>query len=191
MREVTSQNTLVTVVNSQGEPITNAKLNYACVNGSKEIQGEADEATYNSTLEGYQLKSTDPHQYALFIEVEAPGYQTVLTTMYLWNYNYYLHILMRDIGLNDDIRLEERRGGELVVENKYFGANMAPVYNGKVSEVICGEDFVYRNVYAGSRLATIYGNIVLTIRGGSIGNLYGGSEGSDYISADVRKWPAS
>ena len=89
-REVTSQNTLVTVVNSQGEPITNAKLNYACVNGSKEIQGEADEATYNSTLEGYQLKSTDPHQYALFIEVEAPGYQTVLTTMYLWNYNYYL-----------------------------------------------------------------------------------------------------
>ena len=33
------------------------------------------------------------------------------------NYNYYLHTLMRDIGLDEPIRREERRNGKLVVEN--------------------------------------------------------------------------
>ena len=81
--------------------------------------------------------------------------------------------------------------GELKVENYYFGANMATVYDGKVSLVECGGEsqFDYRNVYAGSRLATIYGDIELTVRGGTIGNLYGGSEGSDFISADVKRYP--
>lgn len=32
------------------------------------------------------------------------------------NYNYYLHILMRDIGLCDIVRIEERVGGNLIVE---------------------------------------------------------------------------
>ena len=82
--------------------------------------------------------------------------------------------------------------GDLKVENYYFGANMATVVGDKISEVVCGgpNPFDYRNVYAGSRLATIYGNIVLTVRGGTIGNLYGGSEGNDVISADIRKAPA-
>ncbi len=83
--------------------------------------------------------------------------------------------------------------GDLKVENYYFGANMATVVGDKISEVVCGgpNPFDYRNVYAGSRLATIYGNIVLTVRGGTIGNLYGGSEGNDNISADIRKAPAN
>lgn len=33
------------------------------------------------------------------------------------NYNYRLHILMRDVGLDDTVRIEERRNGKLVVEN--------------------------------------------------------------------------
>ena len=38
-------------------------------------------------------------------------------TSTIGNYNYYLHILMRDIGLDDNIRTEERVNGELVVTN--------------------------------------------------------------------------
>ena len=33
------------------------------------------------------------------------------------NYNYYLHILMRDVGLTDVVRVEERVNGVLVTEN--------------------------------------------------------------------------
>ena len=33
------------------------------------------------------------------------------------NYNYYLHILMRDIGLVDLVRTEERRGSQVIAEN--------------------------------------------------------------------------
>lgn len=33
------------------------------------------------------------------------------------NYNYYLHQLMKDIGLNDTVRIEERVDGKLVSEN--------------------------------------------------------------------------
>lgn len=33
------------------------------------------------------------------------------------NYNFYLHQLMKDVGLNELVRVEERRDGELVVEN--------------------------------------------------------------------------
>lgn len=33
------------------------------------------------------------------------------------NYNYYLHFLMKDIGLDDPVRIEERRNGVLVTEN--------------------------------------------------------------------------
>lgn len=33
------------------------------------------------------------------------------------NYNHYLHLLMKDIGFNEEVRLEERYNGKLVVEN--------------------------------------------------------------------------
>ncbi len=33
------------------------------------------------------------------------------------NYNFYLHKLLRDVGLTDQIRIEERKNGKLVVEN--------------------------------------------------------------------------
>ena len=80
---------------------------------------------------------------------------------------------------------------DLVIEYYYFGANMATIYGGLSNEVVCGgEKFEYKRVYAGSRLAVVYGNIELTVRGGKIGNLFGGCEGSSLISADVRKYPA-
>ena len=81
-------NTLVTVVNSQGEPVTNATLNYACVDEQMAIQGSAGTVSYDATVNAYQI-NTDPSQYAELIEVVADGYQPILTTMYLWNYQYY------------------------------------------------------------------------------------------------------
>ena len=79
---------------------------------------------------------------------------------------------------------------DLIVENYYFGANMATVYGGLNDTVSCGgEAFIYKKVYAGSRLATVYGDINIIVSGGTIDNLFGGCEGSQYISADVRKYP--
>ena len=81
----------------------------------------------------------------------------------------------------------------VVVENYYFGANMATIYGGLTGSeqtIGCNSNFAYKNVYAGSRLATVYGDIELTVNGGEIGNLFGGCEGSQYIQADVKKYPA-
>ena len=83
-----ANNTLVTVVNSQGQPITNATINYAFVDKDMALQGDAGSTGYDSNLNAYQV-STDPAQFAQLIEVVAPGYDTQLATMYLWNYNYY------------------------------------------------------------------------------------------------------
>ena len=78
----------------------------------------------------------------------------------------------------------------LLVENHYFGANQATVYDGINETISCGQRFSFRKVYAGSRLATIYGDIRLTIRGGQIQYLFGGCEGSADISADIKKYPS-
>lgn len=48
--------------------------------------------------------------------LEKYGYTAPFTSS-VGNYNYYLHPLMRDIGLDDMVRTEERVAGELVVSN--------------------------------------------------------------------------
>ena len=85
--ELASGNTVVTVVNSQGETINNATLNFACVNSEMAIQGAAGTSAYDNVIGGYVV-ATDPNQYAELIEVVADGYEPMLTTMYLWNYQY-------------------------------------------------------------------------------------------------------
>lgn len=80
---------------------------------------------------------------------------------------------------------------ELDVENYYFGANEALTLGGLEHTINCGDKMEFKNVYAGSRLAVVYGDIKITVRGGNIGNLFGGSEGSDQVSADVRKYPST
>jgi len=78
------------------------------------------------------------------------------------------------------------------IEKYYFGANQATIYEGLDSEIKCdGHAFNFTYVYAGSRLATIYGDIKLTVKSGTIGNLFGGSEGSADISANVKKYPVN
>ena len=80
-------------------------------------------------------------------------------------------------------------GDSLIVENYYFGANEALTVGGLSHIINCGDNMNFLNVYAGSRLAVVYGDIKLWVRGGTIGNLYGGNEGSDEVQADVKKYP--
>ena len=77
----------------------------------------------------------------------------------------------------------------LLVDNYYFGANEALTVNGLNHTINCGDKMTFKNVYAGSRLAVVYGDIKLTVRGGEIQNLFGGNEGSETVKADVRKYP--
>ena len=80
---------------------------------------------------------------------------------------------------------------DLEVENYYFGANEALTVGGLEHVIECenASDMVFKKVFAGSRLAVIYGDVKLTVRGGTIQNLFGGSEGSATVSADIKKFP--
>ena len=84
--ELVQNDTRVTVVDDQGNPITNATLNYATVDASMTSQGTQGSATFDSNM-GYYLVPTDAGQFAQLIEVVADGYEPMLTTMYLWNYD--------------------------------------------------------------------------------------------------------
>lgn len=83
---------------------------------------------------------------------------------------------------------------QLFVEDKYFGDNEAEHYGDIVHTITCAEaaDFHYKRVYAGSRWAIVYGDIKLTVQGGTIEWLFGGSKGynDDNILADVRRFPS-
>ena len=86
--ELISGSTLVEIVNSQGQPVTDATLNYACVDENMEHPVSMGTATYSSSLNGYQV-NTESGQYAeLFEVVTDNGNKTQLNTMYLWNYDY-------------------------------------------------------------------------------------------------------
>jgi hypothetical protein len=84
----------------------------------------------------------------------------------------------------------------LIVEYFFFGANKATIIGGLRDTIFChtgsGEDPMhYHNVYAGSRLAVIYGDIYIVVRGGEITNLFGGSQGSAEHPGHVRRFPST
>lgn len=81
--------------------------------------------------------------------------------------------------------------GGLVVETKFFGGNEAEIYNGLENTITCDEagSYNYKYVYAGSRHASIYGDVKLTVEGGHIDNLFGGSKGYNIKPAHIRKYP--
>ena len=84
----------------------------------------------------------------------------------------------------------------LIVEYFFFGANKATIIGGLRDTIFChtgsGEDPMhYHNVYAGSRLAVIYGDIYIVVRGGEIMNLFGGSQGSAEHPGHVRRFPST
>lgn len=79
----------------------------------------------------------------------------------------------------------------LVVEKYYFGANKALTVGGLSHIINCGDNMNFKYVYGGSRLAVVYGDIKLWVRGGTIENLIAGNEGSMEVQADVKKYPAA
>jgi len=85
---ITSNTTLITLVDSKGLPVTNATLNYACVDKDMANPTSMGSVGYSSSNEGYQIE-TDPKQYAELIEVNLPGRNyPMLAKMNLWNYGY-------------------------------------------------------------------------------------------------------
>lgn len=86
--------------------------------------------------------------------------------------------------------VEEFFGGSNKVE---MGSAESPITLN--TTIHCGTNF--GTVYGGSNIANIYGNIVLTIDGGTIDNVFGGSKGvavgdSEYplgVSADIKDYP--
>jgi uncharacterized repeat protein (TIGR02543 family) len=84
--------------------------------------------------------------------------------------------------------------GDLIVESFFFGDNEAEHYGDIVHTITCEEaaDFHYIKLYAGSRWAIVYGDIKLTVCGGFIESLFGGSMGYaiNQIPAHVRKFPS-
>ena len=87
--EIARNTTIVTVVDEQGNPVTNATLHTANVDNTMTLQGKCGTGgQYMPSENGYFI-NTDSQQYAELIEVEAPGYQPTLATMYMWNYDYF------------------------------------------------------------------------------------------------------
>lgn len=80
--------TLITLLDKKGTAITNATLNYACVDENLSNPTKMGTATYNATLGGYQI-DTDPSRYAELIEAVIPGRTyPILKRMNLYNYPY-------------------------------------------------------------------------------------------------------
>lgn len=82
-------------------------------------------------------------------------------------------------------------GTTLTVETWFFGGNEAEIYSGLENTITCEQagDFNYTNVYAGSRHASIYGDVKLTVEGGHIDNLFGGSKGYNIKPAHIKCYP--
>ena len=79
---------------------------------------------------------------------------------------------------------------ELAIVNGYGGGNISP----EIGEIIatlecCSNPTPYNNFYGGAHSAVIYGNVTLNVYGGRVTNLFGGSEGSQGIPADIKKYP--
>ena len=79
----------------------------------------------------------------------------------------------------------------LTVETWFFGGNEAEIYTGLDNTITCEKagEYHYKNVYAGSRHASIYGDVKLTVEGGEITNLFGGSRGYEIKPAHIKKHP--
>lgn len=79
--------------------------------------------------------------------------------------------------------------GILQVDYYFCGGNIQDIFGDSVYVFTCSDKVRYMALYGGCRLGRHYGNIRLEIEGGTIGEVYGGSQGMDGYSADVRKYP--
>ena len=79
--------------------------------------------------------------------------------------------------------------GDVNIRNHFCGGNNANVIGDVVTTIECNKNYTYTNIYGGCRLGTIYGDVRLTIEGGTFDFVYGGSHGDASRSADIKKFP--
>ena len=70
----------------------------------------------------------------------------------------------------------------------FLGGNYSDVYGDLELTIPCAEANAWKfvNFYGGCRLAQVYGDIRITIQGGTFENVFGGSKGSASTAANVR-----
>ena len=82
--------------------------------------------------------------------------------------------------------------GQAIIDSYFVGTNEAEIYTDLNRTITCAEagDFKYSYVYGGCRWGIVYGDINLTVQGGTILNVFGGSKGKDIKAADIRRFPS-
>ena len=80
--------------------------------------------------------------------------------------------------------------GAMVTTDYFLGGNNHTIYGDLEIIISCGDahNWKYKNFYGGTRLAQVYGNIHVTIRGGIFENVYGGSKGSAALAANINDY---
>ena len=75
-------------------------------------------------------------------------------------------------------------GCEMLVDSIFGGSNEAPLEGDITTTIACGQG-EYENIYGGANNADITGNVTLNILGNTIGNVFGGSKGSENKEANI------
>ena len=70
------------------------------------------------------------------------------------------------------------------IEDFYCGGNFEDIFGDLVTTIACS-DAHFTNLYGGCNQATIYGDVILNLRGGIYTNVFGGSRGVPGTSADI------
>ena len=89
-------------------------------------------------------------------------------------------------GLIDSVALTLDESGSTcnnIIGTLFGGGNFAPGGGGMLT-IECG-DYNINEIYGGSHMAPIKGNVGLTVKGGTYTNVYAGSKGSTTFAADI------
>ncbi len=79
--------------------------------------------------------------------------------------------------------------GKVDIDYHFCGGNYTDVI-AEINQVMtCAANDKYLGLYGGCRLGTVYGNVTLTIEGGTFGSVFGGSLGAGDYAANIRKYP--
>ena len=92
------------------------------------------------------------------------------------------------INIEQDLQAEGSCG-ELIIDYFFQGGNQADQYGEMLLTLDCSEAKKYLSAYGGCRLGTVYGNITVIMTGGTIGSLFGGSQGNEDYPAHVKRFP--
>ena len=169
---------------------------YGCDNTIKEVFGggnAADAVGVNTVIEGGRYK-----------EVFGGG-NGVIKASNIGQGKVYLAFKSGHVGVifgacnrqgtvyggDANITIEEGGGacGDVVVDYHFCGGNYTDVIAEINQTMTCAANDKYLGLYGGCRLGTVYGNVTLTIEGGTFDEVYGGSLGAGDYAANIRKYP--